>query len=192
MDVKFTGLWESIQRLLTLKLSASRLLAPVAALQATVAAAVGFLSAVAMVGGSQLIFVYPAQADSSDAEFYHQLLKIPAVTGYQPTRNFTIVIDTEHGNQLIADDDATLRFNQLWLQQFQPGNQDRRGGAAFGEMFRSFFKQVYKNYRSSHAQDMAGYPDENGSIKRSSYSTSMDYNIKLTDDEVRFKIQYSF
>lgn len=141
---------------------------------------------------SSIIASSTASADPVDAEFYHQLLKIPQTTGYQPTRNFTIVIDTDHGNQLIADDDATLRFNQLWLEQFQPGHQDRRGGAAFGEMFRSFFKQVYRNYRDSHAQDLSGYPDENGSIRHNSYSTSMDYNVKVTDDEVRFKVQYSF
>lgn len=133
-----------------------------------------------------------ARADNTDAEFYHQLLKIPQATGYQPTRNFTIIIDTDHGNQLIADDDASLRFNQLWIQQFQPGNQYRHGGAAFGEVFRSFFKQIYRNYRESHAQDLSAYPDENGSIKHNSYSTSMDYNIKVSDDEVRFKIQYSY
>jgi hypothetical protein len=133
-----------------------------------------------------------AHAELADDAFYHQLLKMPKQTGYHPTRTFTIVSDSEHGDQMVADDDDALRFNQLWMQQFQPGYKDRRGGSAFGELFRTYLKQAYKNFRSGHAQSLSAFPDENGSIRTNSYSTSLDYNIKVTDDEVRFKMEYDF
>lgn len=132
------------------------------------------------------------EAAPPDDAFYHQLLKMRTPAGYQPTRTFTIVIDTENGNQLVAEDDAHLRFNLLWMQQFQPGYKARHGGSAFGEIFRSYVKTAYKSYRDSNAQSMAALPDENGSVKSRSFARDVDYNLKVTDDEVRFKVEYSY
>jgi hypothetical protein len=130
------------------------------------------------------------QAGGEDA-FYHQLLKTETPSGYQPTRSFTIVTDAEHGNQLVAEDDPNLRFNLAWMQQFQPGYKSRRGGSAFGEIFRSYLKTAYKSYRDHNAQSMSALPDENGSGTAKSF-TDVDYNLKVTSDEVRFKVGYSF
>lgn len=127
-----------------------------------------------------------------DDAFYHQLLKMRTPEGYQPTRNFTIVTDAERGNQLVADDDANLRFNLMWMQQFQPGYRARHGGSAFGEIFRSYVKGAYKSYRERNAQAMSAMPDENGSGRTSAFTRDIDYNLKLTDDEVRFKVEYTY
>lgn len=130
-----------------------------------------------------------------DDAFYHQLLKMNTTTpdGYQPTRTFTIVTDSEHGNQLVAEDDADLRFNLMWMQQFQPGYKARHGGSAFGEIFRSYVKNAYKAYRNSNAQSMAAMPDENGSGSvGNAFARDVDYNLKVTDSEVRFKVEYSY
>lgn len=128
--------------------------------------------------------------------FYHQLLKLPDDHGYLPTRSFTIIVDTEHGNQLVAEDDPNLRFNMLWMDQLKPGYRSTQGGSALGELFRSYLKTAYKAYRSYNAQAMAALPDEEGSIHAKHDATSlldaMDYNVKMTSDEVRFKIQYNY
>lgn len=137
-------------------------------------------------------FAQTCHAAPPDDAFYHQLLKMRTPVGYQPTRSFTIVTDAENGNQLVAEDDADLRFNLLWMQQFQPGYRSRQGGSAFGELFRSYVRTAYKAYRERNAQSMAALPDENGSVKSRSFARDVDYNLKVTDDEVRLKVQYSY
>lgn len=137
-------------------------------------------------------FSQTCQAAPPDDAFYHQLLKMRTPEGYQPTRSFTIVTDEDNGNQLVADDDPNLRFNLMWMQQFQPGYKARHGGSAFGAIFRSYVKTAYKSYRDRNAQTMSALPDENGSVKSESFTRDIDYNLKLTDDEVRFKVEYSY
>ena len=128
--------------------------------------------------------------------FYKQLLKLPDSRGYLPTRSFTIVVDTEHGNRLVASDDPNLRFNLLWMEQYQPGYHATQGGSAFGELLRSYLKLAYKAYRD-HYSALSALPDENGSLHAAdAHATNlidaMDYNLKVTGDEVRFKIQYRY
>ncbi len=137
-------------------------------------------------------FAQTCSAAPGDDVFYHQLVKLPTSNGYQPTRSFTIISDAEHGNQLVAEDDPNLRFNLAWMNQYQPGYKSQHGGAAFGEMFRSFIKTAYKSYRERNAQAMAAMPDENGSGKAGDFASDVDYNLKVTNDEVRLKVGYSF
>ena len=128
-----------------------------------------------------------------DDAFYHQLLKLPVNDGYRPTRTFTIVADAEHGNRLVADDDSNLRFNLLWMEQFRPGYKNREGGAALGNIVRSYLKTAYKTYRAHNTIGDGMLPDENGSLRgRPAGSGETDYNLRLTDDEVRVKVEYSF
>jgi hypothetical protein len=134
----------------------------------------------------------PLTCSAGDA-FYQQLLKAPVNDGYRPTRSFTIVTDAERGNQLVAEDDPNLRFNLLWMQQFQPGYRAREGGAAIGELFRGYIKSAYKSYRERNAESFSALPDENGSIKvRSSYRNEIDYRLNLNDGDVKLKVKYSF
>lgn len=151
--------------------------------------------AVIGIGFAQLSHADSQSLPHADA-FYSQLLKLPENHGYLPTRTFTIIVDTDHGNQLVAEDDPDLRFNLLWMQQFQPGYHTSRGGSAFGEIFRSYVKAAYKAYREYNAQSMSALPDENGSIHSkqdaNNFIDAMDYNFKVTGDEVRFKIQYNY
>lgn len=157
-----------------------------------------FVAAILMFTGIGLSLNCNADPRTSprDDAFYHQLLKLPEVNGYQPTRTFTIISDAEHGNQLVAEDDPNLRFNLIWMEQFRPGYQARKGGSAFGEIFRSYLKAAYKSYRERNAQSMSALPDENGSLygnkTASNLIDAMDYNLKVTGDEVRFKIQYNY
>jgi|KBSSwiStaDraftv2_1062776.scaffolds.fasta_scaffold236292_2 hypothetical protein len=149
----------------------------------------------AMVAAVLAGFSIECHADPRDDAFYHQLVKLPATDGYRPTRTFTIITDAEHGNQLVAEDDDNLRFNLIWMQQFRPDYKTSRGGAAFGEIFRSYLKSAYKSYRDRNSGSgmLSALPDENGSL-RSSHLTDgeMDYNLKLTGDEVRFRVQYKY
>ncbi len=157
-------------------------------------------AAIAVFAVSAAVFALPSggavlTAPQDDA-FYHQLLKLPDGHGYLPTRSFTIVVDAEHGNQLVAEDDPNLRFNLLWMKQFQPGYQSSHGGSAFGELIRSYLKLAYKAYRDRNAESTAALPDENGYIHAKDNAThlidAMDYNLKMTGDEIRFKIQYNY
>jgi hypothetical protein len=151
--------------------------------------------AVISIGFGQLSKADALHLQHDDA-FYRQLLKLPDSHGYLPTRSFTIIVDTEHGNQLVAQDDSNLRFNLLWMQQFQPGYRSNRGGSAFGEIFRSYLKSAYKSFREHNAQSMSALPDENGSIHArqdaANFIDAMDYNFKVTGDEVRFKVEYNY
>lgn len=133
----------------------------------------------------------------SDDAFYHQLIKLPESNGYLPTRSFTIIVDTDRGNQLVAADEANLRFNMLWMEQFKPGYRTRRGGAAIGMLFRSYAKNAYKAYRANKAQSMMAFPSESESLDRASdeiisFSDALDYKLKISSDEVRLKLQYNY
>ncbi len=129
-----------------------------------------------------------------DDAFYHQLIKLPESEGYLPTRSFTIIVDTERGNQLVAADDPNLRFNMLWMEQHKPGYRTRRGGAAIGTLFRSYLKSAYKSYRAnnSHSLDFPGTGESLDGDEILSVSDSMDYKLRLSGDEVRLKLQYNY
>lgn len=130
-----------------------------------------------------------------DDAFYHQLIKLPESDGYLPTRSFTIIVDTDRGNQLVAEDDPNLRFNMLWMEQFKPGYRTRRGGAAFGMMFRTYLQNVYKAYRERDDQALGAFPNSNGAATNDDerdIAEALDYGLKLTGDEVRFKVQYNY
>lgn len=126
-----------------------------------------------------------------DDAFYHQLLKTRDTEGYRPTRSFTIITDAEHGNQMVAEDDPDLRFNLLWMQQYQPGYRGRNGGAALGEIVRDYLRSAYKSYRSHHAQSLSALPDENGTLK-SRATTDLDYRINWDGEDFRLGVKYSF
>jgi hypothetical protein len=140
------------------------------------------------------VFAPASLGAPSEEAFYQQLLKLPQTDGYRPTRTFTIITDADNGNQLVADDDADLRFNLLWMQQFRPGYKTTRGGAAFGQIFRTYMKSAYKSYRDRNNGGMlSALPDENGSLPSSRFrGGEMDYGLKVTDDEVRIRIEYSY
>ena len=130
-----------------------------------------------------------------DDAFYHQLIKLPESDGYLPTRSFTIIVDTERGNQLVAADDPNLRFNMLWIEQFKPGYRTRRGGAAVGMLFRSYLKSAYKSYRTNNSQSMA-FPSQGEALESNdevgSFTDSLDYKLRISGDEVRLKLQYTY
>jgi hypothetical protein len=130
-----------------------------------------------------------------DDAFYHQLIKLPESDGYLPTRSFTIIVDTERGNQLVAEDDPNLRFNMLWMEQFKPGYKTRRGGAAFGMLFRSYVREAYKSYRANNSQSMMAFPNESESLDNDavgSLADSIDYKLRISGDSIRLKLEYHY
>lgn len=141
----------------------------------------------AIVGG----FVSIASPARCEDAFYHQLLKARDTSGYQPTRAFTIVIDAEHGNQMVAEDDPGLRFNLLWMQQYQPGYRSRNGGAALGQIMRGYLRSAYKSYRAQNAQALSGLPDENG-LLRAHPASELDYHINWDGGDFKVGVEYSF
>ena len=131
------------------------------------------------------------QAGPKEEPFYHQLIDLKDRDGYQPTRTFTIVTDAEHGNQLVAEDDPDLRFNLMWMDRYQPGYKERKGGAAIGQIFRSYAKSLYKSYRANHNGESNVLPDGEG---RGSvgYTTDMDYDLRISGDEVKVGFKYTY
>lgn len=142
-----------------------------------------------------LVLSGKSNAESRNEAFYNQLLKLPASNGYHPTRSFTIITDAEHGNRLVAEDDENLRFNLLWMEHFRPGYRTTRGGAALGEIVRTYLKSIYKSYRERNSDSamLAALPDENGELG-SSYldGGEMDYGLKVTEKELRLSLQYRY
>jgi len=132
-----------------------------------------------------------AQAEPPGSAFYQQLLKTPVQQGYQPTRTFTIIADQEHGNQLVAVDDVDLRFNVLWMEQYQPGYKSRSGGAALGEVVRGYLRSAYKSLRSHHAQTLSSLPDENG-MGRMQPSSDVEYHLNWNGGDFKLGIEYEF
>lgn len=144
------------------------------------------LSAATLLGFASLCCAGPA-----DEPFYHQLIDLKDRPGYQPTRSFIIVTDAEQGNKLVAEDDPDLRFNILWMDQYQPGYRIRKNGAAFGHIIRSYAKTLYKSYRSNKAgtADFLPNAEGNGSVGN---LTDTDYDLRLSDDEIKVGIKYSY
>lgn len=130
------------------------------------------------------------QAGPAEEPFYHQFIDLKARADYQPTRSFTIITDGEHGNRLVAEDDPDLRFNVMWMDQYQPGYKIRKGGAAFGQIFRTYVRSLYDSYRSNH-NNMSFLPSPQGQGGMG-YSTNMDYDLRISDDEFKVGFKYSY
>jgi len=149
-------------------------------------------AALAFCGIASFALCKACSAGPREDAFYHQLLKTQIAEGYRPTRSFNIVVDTEHGNQMVAEDEPDLRFNLLWIEQFQPGYRARQGGAALGELVRSYLRSAYKSYRSSNAQTLSAFPDENGTLKARGISNDLDYHINWTGSDFKLSVKYSY
>lgn len=134
----------------------------------------------------------PCAAGPGDDAFYHQLLKTQPPSGYRPTRAFIVVTDPEHGDQMVATDDPDLRFNLLWMQQSQPGYRTRNGGAALGEIARSYLRSAYRSYRERNAQTLSAFPDENGTMKARAISNDLDYHLNWNGGDFKLGVKYSF
>lgn len=130
-------------------------------------------------------------AGPTDLPFYHQLIKLQDPTGYSPTRTFTIVTDAEHGNQLVAEDDPDLRFNMAWMAQYQPGYKATRGGAAFGQILRTYATSLYKAYRANHSEFSSALPDADGHGSIGNLSDT-DYDLRIGDGEFKIGFRHSY
>lgn len=148
-----------------------------------------------------LLLSSASMAESSIAEslgrvrndaFYHQLIKLPQSDGYLPTRSFTIIVDTQRGNQLVAADDPNLRFNMLWMDQLKPGYRTRSGGAAFGTLFRSYVKNAYNAFRANNSHSTLAGESLDNDEAIISFTDAMDYQLKVSGDEVRLKLEYTY
>ncbi len=128
----------------------------------------------------------------AEEAFYKQLIKTTQPANYSPTRSFVIITDAEHGNQLVAEDDPQLQFNQAWMQQYQTGYHERLGGAAFGEIARSYLRNAYKALRAEHAQSFSALPDENGAVRSHSLTGDMEYHLNYTGRNMELGVKYAF
>jgi hypothetical protein len=130
-------------------------------------------------------------AGPADEPFYHQLIDLKERTDYQPTRTFTIVTDAENGNRLVAEDDPDLRFNLMWMDQYQPGYKFRKGGAAFGQILRGYVKNIYKSYRTNKGVGNDFLPNAEGTGSVGDM-TSTDYDLRFSGDEVKIGVKYTY
>lgn len=142
--------------------------------------------------GCTALFTSAAAAGPAEEPFYHQFIDLKTNNGYRPTRTFTIVSDPTHGDQLVAEDDADLQFNIIWLDQYQEGYKTRDGGAALGHMVREYLKSAYKAYRERNAQRLSALPDEKGNGRINGFEGEMNYRLRWNDDEVKIGFEYTY
>jgi hypothetical protein len=148
--------------------------------------AVALLAALTLTCASGISHAGPA-----DEPFYHQLITFSEPAGYQPTRTFTIVADTRHGNRLVAEDDPDLQFNMLWMDQYQPGYKTRNGGAAFGMLLRSYARSLYETWQHNRGSN-GSLPANAGDETSVGLGAETSYELRLKSDEVRLGVSYSF
>jgi hypothetical protein len=130
-----------------------------------------------------------SHAGPADEPFYHQLITFSEPAGYQPTRTFTIVTDTQQGNRLVAEDDPDLQFNMLWMDQYQPGYKTRNGGAAFGMLLRSYARSLFETWQHNRGGNLPTNASDETSV---GVGAETSYELRLKSDEVRLGISYSF
>lgn len=131
-----------------------------------------------------------AEQSATSPHAFYQLLMPPSElpSGYRPTIKVLVTAD---GTPLPIDD-TNLRFNQLWLNEYQADYEYRDGGSAVAELLREGFKSLYREYRQSDRAPTQLLPDENGRGGFGGYSTELNYNIRLSSDELKLGLEYSF
>ena len=128
----------------------------------------------------------------AEEPFYRQLIDLQQPTGYAPTRTFTIIVDGERGNRLVASDDADLQFNLMWLDQYQPNYRQREGGGAIGLLLRSYLRQLYDDGRQQHSVSSGYAPDGDVDVNFGNFGGEMEYHLRPKDDEVNLRFEYSY
>ncbi len=139
-----------------------------------------------------LLMTCCASLTLADEPFYRQLIDLKRPDGYSPTRSFTIIVDGERGNRLVASDDADLQFNLMWLDQFHPDYKARNGGAAVGQLLRSWLRQLYDDGRAQRSRVASGLPDGDVDVRMGSFGGEMEYHLRASDDEVRLRLEYLY
>jgi len=127
----------------------------------------------------------------AEEPFYRQLIDLQQPAGYSPTRSFTIVVDGER-NRLVASDDPDLQFNLMWLDQFHPDYRHRRGGAAIGQLLRSYLRQLYDDGRQQNSMSAGYVPDGDVDVKVGNFGGEMEYHLRVKDDEVNLRLEYLY
>lgn len=128
----------------------------------------------------------------AEEPFYRQLIDLQQPTGYSPTRTFTVIVDGERGNRLVASDDADLQFNLMWLDQFHPDYRYRDGGGAIGLLLRSYLRQLYDDGRQQRSVGAGYVPDGDVDVNIGNFGGEMEYHLRLKDDEVNVRFEYLY
>lgn len=77
-------------------------------------------------------------------------------------------------------------FNYLWLQQYQEGYDHRSGGAALGKILRMSIESLYRDYHGNSTRV------DHGDDDFASRYQEFDYKLRLSDDRIKFGIEYEF
>jgi hypothetical protein len=143
-------------------------------------------SAYAAAPGNDLIPTASLNSSSAaNQPFYRQLLR----PGKKQQR-FQAIKPWQH--MFVSDapaaqgQDRDLAFNYLWMQQYQPGYQQREGGAAVGKLLRMGVNSMYKSYTGRNLNNS----NPNADIG-STYS-NVDYRVRLSGNKVKLGFKYEF
>ena len=128
----------------------------------------------------------------AEEPFYRQLIDLKQPDGYSPTRTFTVIVDGERGNRLVASDDPNLQFNLAWMDQFHPDYRSRRGGSALGLLVRSYLRQLYNDGRNRSSVASSYGSDDDVDVPVGNFGGEMGYHLRVKDDEVNLRFEYSY
>lgn len=128
----------------------------------------------------------------AEEPFYRQLIDLQQPAGYSPTRTFTVIVDGERGNRLVASDDPNLQFNLAWMDQYHPDYRHRKGGGALGLLVRSYLRQLYDDGREQRAVSANYVPDGDVDVGIGNFGGEMEYHLRVKDDEVNLRLEYLY
>lgn len=84
--------------------------------------------------------------------------------------------------------DSSLRFNQIWINQYKSDYKHKSGGAAIGKIFRMSFKSWYRSLDTSSEPIVINH-QQNLNLQEES---SMNYGLRLSNSKVKMKVEYKF
>ena len=91
-------------------------------------------------------------------------------------------------NQAILEQDKHLRFNQIWMDQYQNSQRHKSGGAALGKIFRISVGHLYDRFRTNTKPIVINH-HQNLNFEN---EPAIDYRLRVSNSKVKMKMEYKF
>jgi hypothetical protein len=114
---------------------------------------------------------------------------------YKPTIKITVSNIHDADQQELgwySDENPNTRFNQLWLNESQPGYRSVEGSKVLNRMLQFSFKKAYKKYRSENVDMFKQLPNEEGNGRMKNWDAEMEYTIRASDDSIKMGMEYKY
>jgi len=145
--------------------------------------------------------VAPANADHRDVFIPDHLRLFQPIDGDPRGINAFSRLTRGLDNQALEQTAANLRSNRMsatqralndqWLEQHHTGEMSR-SSKVLTRFLRSVVKSYWNEWRRKNLSDDSAVPDASGRGKINYGGRSFDYKLRVSRDEVKFKIKYEF